>query len=565
MKEVAKVVLDKELDLIQAYKRTMKLAELAGLPLADQTSFATAVSEIAQDVMAHRHAMTLTLGLSEEKERHLLARIQVKNYRLNGSSQTGIQYARQLVTHLALAESECGSEITLQFRLPAQDRLSDVTLQEWEGHLRDEPVLSPIEQIRQHNRQVQQLAEQLRESENQYQTLTNSLPLMIFTATNEGQFLYTNKWLLDYTGTTLDVLNDRGWRSVVHADDAYKNWHWREHLPAQTNFQNEIRIRNAATGEYIWHLINATAILNDEKQVISWNGFLVNIHAQKMMDRTLKDNQELTETKQQLEQYQLELQMNIGELNRSNQELAEFAYVASHDLQEPLRKIQSFGTLLLEQASSELNSSAKDMIHRMHSAAERMHVLIKDLLSYSRLNTHQQTFRPVDLNDLVNEVMVDLELNIRERNAQIKCQSLPTIKGNPLQLRQMFQNLLSNALKFRSPERPPQIRVRTEKVTIFDIPVPMRKREPAYLAISVEDNGIGFDERYHDRIFQLFQRLHSRDQYAGTGIGLTICKKVAEMHGGTIAAQSTPGEGATFTVYLPVSVLVKTAVVGTEL
>ncbi|RAK02758.1 hypothetical protein LX87_00878 [Larkinella arboricola] len=560
MKEVAKAVLDKELDLIQAYKRTMKLAELAGLTLVDQTSFATAVSEVTQDAITHSSGITLALGVSEETERHLLARIQLKKGPLTGISQTGIDYARPLVTHLALAETEGGSEITLHFRLPASTPISDVTLQEWEMQLRDEPVLSPIEQIRQHQRQLQQMAERLQESKNQYYTLTNSLPLMIFTATKEGKLLYANKWLQEYTRTTPDILNAKGWRSIVHADDAYKKWHWQEQLPKQTNFQNEIRIRHAATGEYIWHLINATAILNEKNEVTSWNGFLVNIHAQKMMDRTLKDNQELTETKQQLEQYQLELQMNIGELNRSNQELAEFAYVASHDLQEPLRKIQSFGTLLLQQASAELSPSAQDMIHRMHSAAERMHVLIKDLLSYSRLNTHQQTFRPVDLNDLISEVMVDLELNIRERNAQIKCPTLPTIKGNPLQLRQMFQNLLSNALKFRSPERPPQIRIRTEKVTIFDIPVPMRKREPAYLAISVEDNGIGFDERYHDRIFQLFQRLHSRDQYAGTGIGLTICKKVAEMHGGTIAAQSIPGEGATFTVYLPVSVLVKTPV-----
>ncbi|MGA0559740.1 sensor histidine kinase [Larkinella sp. VNQ87] len=559
MNEIAKIALDNELDLILAHKSTMKLAELAGLSLAAQTTFATAVSEVARDAITYGIGATLTLGVSTAKDRKLLAR--VKDRRIKGTVNEGIRYARRLVDQLDYAESERGSEISLYVQLPANPRISEARVEIWKAQFRDEPPISPYEEIRRKNRQLQEMAERLRESEKQYQTLTDTLPLMIFTASNEGKLLYANRWLEAYTGTSMDVLNEKGWRAVVHADDAYKPWNWREQAQSDRTFRNEIRIRQAATGDYVWHLINATPILNEQNEVLSWNGFLVDIHAQKMMDRTLKDNQELTEIKQQLEQYQLELKMNIGELNRSNQELAEFAYVASHDLQEPLRKIQSFGTLLLEQFSVDLNPAAQDMIQRMHSAAERMHLLIKDLLSYSRLNTHHQPFRPVDLTTLIKEVLGDLELNIRERNAQITLEPLPTVQGNPLQLRQMFQNLLSNALKFRTPERVPQIRISTQNVNIFDIPVPIRNRENAYLAISVQDNGIGFDERYHDRIFQLFQRLHGRDQYAGTGIGLTICKKVAEMHGGTIAAKGYPGQGAIFTVYLPMSVVVEPSLV----
>lgn len=554
MNEIAKVALDNELDLILAHKSTMKLAELAGLSLAAQTTFATAVSEVARDAISYGIGATLTLGVSQEKDRQLLA--QIKDRRINGSSNEGIPYARRLVDHLDLSENERGSEITLYVRFPVNSRVSDAKVEVWKAQFRDEPAVSPYEEIRRKNRQLQEMAERLRDSEKQYQVLTDSLPLMIFTASNDGQLLYANQWLEEYTGTAIQELNKKGWRAVLHEEDASRNWNWRERATLEANFRNEIRVKNAASGEYTWHLINATPILNDQNEVILWNGFLVDIHAQKKIEQALKDNRELTETKQQLELYQHELQTNIGELNRSNQELAEFAYVASHDLQEPLRKIQSFGTLLLEQFSAEVSPPAQDIIHRMHAAAERMHVLIKDLLAYSRLNTRHHPVRPVNLNTLVNEVLGDLELNIRDKNAQIDLEPLPTVKGNPLQLRQLFQNLLSNALKFTNPAQVPHVEIHAQQVTIFDIPVPVRNRESSYLAISVQDNGIGFDERYHDRIFQLFQRLHGRDQYSGTGIGLTICKKVAEMHGGTIAARSHPGQGATFTVYLPTSVLV---------
>ncbi|GAB3316888.1 hypothetical protein GCM10027299_07690 [Larkinella ripae] len=554
MNEIAKVALDNELDLILAHKNTMKLAELAGLSLAAQTTFATAVSEVARDAITFGIGAMLTLGVSQEKERHLLARI--KDRRINGTGNEGVQYARRLVDHLAVSENERGSEITLFFRFPTNYRISEAKVEVWKAQFRDEPPISPYEEIRRKNRQLQEMAERLRDSEKQYQVLTDSLPLMIFTASDDGNLLYTNKWLEQYTGTSLSELNEKGWRAVIHPEDAAQDWKWRERIHQDANFRNEIRIWNAAAGDYTWHLINATPILNEQHELLTWNGFLVDIHAQKMIEQALKDNRELTETKQQLEQYQHELQANIGELNRSNQELAEFAYVASHDLQEPLRKIQSFGTLLLEQFAPEISPPAQDIIQRMHAAAERMHVLIKDLLAYSRLNTRHQPFRPVNLNTLVGEVLGDLEYNIQDKSAQIDLNPLPTVKGNPLQLRQMFQNLLSNALKFSSPDHAPHVQVSAQQVNIFDIPVAMRNREPSYLAISVQDNGIGFDERYHDRIFQLFQRLHGRDQYAGTGIGLTICKKVAEMHGGTIAARSHPGQGATFTVYLPTSVLV---------
>ena len=559
MYELAKVSLDDEQDLILAHKRTLKLGELAGLSLIAQTTFATAVLEVSRDALHNGGDVSLTLGIlpSNGSEARIVAKISDNRSPIARQINERVEIASRLVDEVRISESEKGSEVRLSVPVLAGQCVDEANVALWKQQFNTESAESVAGEIKRKNNQLQELAERLRSSERQYQVLTDSLPLMIFTATTEGKLLYANEWLRKYTGESVAQLNKTKWETVLYEDDAALWWKkWAETASADHAFQTEVRIRNAETGVYIWHRMTANALLDEKKEILYWSGFLVDIQAQKMVERTLQDNRELIETKQKLEQYQHELKLNIGELNRSNQELAEFAYIASHDLQEPLRKIQSFGTLLVEQFARELNPTAQDLVQRMHHAAERMHVLIKDILAYSRLNTHHQPFHQVDLNVLLQEVLGDLELTICEKKAQVFIDFLPSIHGNPLHLRLLFQNLLSNTLKFIAPDRPPHVRVSASEVTIFDIPVPMRQREPSYLAISVEDNGIGFDERYHNRIFQLFQRLHGKDQYAGTGIGLTICKKVAEMHGGTIAAQSQPGQGATFTVYLPQSVSV---------
>ncbi|GAB3909692.1 hypothetical protein GCM10028803_47750 [Larkinella knui] len=554
MYELAKVTLNNEQGLILAHNRTMKLGELAGLSLVAQSTFATAVSQVSQDALQYGGDASLILGITRQNgaQHCIVAKIVDRRNQITRQQSSRIDSATRLVDTFKISESAKGSEVQLCVWVDVSPCITEAKFKAWKTRFSLESAESPTDEIKRKNSQLQELAERLRTSERQYQALTDSLPLMIFTATTEGKILYTNEWFRKYTGVSVAELNKTKWATVIHEDDAAAWWEkWAETAATENTFRTEIRIRNAETGVYVWHLVTVNALRDEKKEILYWNGFLVDIEAQKTVEQTLQDNRELTETKQKLEQYQHELKLNIGELNRSNQELAEFAYVASHDLQEPLRKIQSFGTLLVEQFASELSPTAQDMIQRMHLAAERMHVLIKDILAYSRLNTHHQPFRLVDLNVVVKEVVDDLEIPIREKNALIAVESLPSIYGNPLQLRQLFQNLLSNALKFMSSERPPQVRIFAQNVTIFDIPVPMRQRDASYLGISVEDNGIGFDERYHNRIFQLFQRLHGKDQYSGTGIGLTICKKVAEMHGGTIAAKSQPGHGATFTVYLP--------------
>lgn len=235
------------------------------------------------------------------------------------------------------------------------------------------------------------------------------------------------------------------------------------------------------------------------------------------------------------------------ELERSNQELQDFAYVASHDLQEPLRKIQAFGNLLEEEYSESLGEG-KAYLDRMRKAAGRMRVLIDDLLTFSRVTTKAQPFSPVNLNTIVEQAIDDLGSRIQETHGIVEVGKLPTIEADGQQMYHMFQNLLSNALKFHKVGVAPIV-----KVTAQAIPASESTKFPArerYL-LTIEDNGIGFDEKYLDRIFTVFQRLHGRNQYEGTGIGLAVVRKIVERHGGTITAKSAVGEGATFLITLP--------------
>jgi two-component system sensor kinase FixL len=231
-------------------------------------------------------------------------------------------------------------------------------------------------------------------------------------------------------------------------------------------------------------------------------------------------------------------------LARSNAELEQFAYVASHDLQEPLRKIQAFGDRLRGKYDATLGPEGLDYLTRMQNAAARMQVLIQDLLSLSRVASHAKPFAPVDLDDVVGMVISDLEIRIQERKGRVEAADLPVVFGDRGQLAQLFQNLIGNGLKFQKPGESPVVKVSSEAVTLTN-------GVGGSWRITVEDNGIGFDEKYRDRIFQIFQRLHGRNEYEGTGIGLAICRKIVERHGGAIVAQSSPGAGAKFVITLP--------------
>ncbi len=235
------------------------------------------------------------------------------------------------------------------------------------------------------------------------------------------------------------------------------------------------------------------------------------------------------------------LRRQTEELARSNKELEQFAYVASHDLQEPLRKIITFGDRLAEHCADRLDDTGRDYLHRMQHASMRMRQLVEGLLQYATLTSKFERREKVDLSTLVREVLSDLEISIAQVGAHIEVDKLPAVEGDPIQLRQLFQNLISNALKFSTKKNPPWVRIKGHAV------------DRQFAEISVEDNGVGFDEKYVDRIFMPFQRLHSEDEFAGIGIGLTICHRIVQRAGGQIRVKSVPGKGSNFIITLPLA------------
>jgi signal transduction histidine kinase len=257
------------------------------------------------------------------------------------------------------------------------------------------------------------------------------------------------------------------------------------------------------------------------------------------MSRKDEAEHELKKALDALEEQTRKLTCTNEKLRESNHALEEFAQIASHDLQEPLRKIRSFGERLAKRYGGVIGQDGKDYVERMGSASERMQSLIDSLLNYSRVSTKAEPYSSVDLNRVVSEVALDLEARIEQTGGILKVETLPTIYADPAQMRQLFQNLIGNGLKYHRDGVSPVVQVRA---------VPC---EGEQCRIEVEDNGIGFEETYSDRIFAPFFRLHGRSSYEGTGMGLAICKKIVERHGGTITARSTPGEGATFVVKMP--------------
>ena len=235
----------------------------------------------------------------------------------------------------------------------------------------------------------------------------------------------------------------------------------------------------------------------------------------------------------------------LGQLERSNKELQEFAFIASHDLQEPLRKIQSFGDLLVVEYSDSISEEGRDFLVRMQQAAARMRVLIDSLLAYSRVSTKIMPFSKVDLGEAVEEALTNLSVLREETNGSVEVGELPTVEGDKIQMTQLFQNLIGNALKYHRKGESPRVKIHSRLVRED------RSDKGDIYEIRVEDDGIGFDEAYLSKIFSPFQRLHGKSEYEGVGVGLAICRKIVERHHGHITAKSRPGSGAVFLVTLP--------------
>ncbi|WP_163411337.1 PAS domain-containing sensor histidine kinase [Flavobacterium ajazii] len=293
-------------------------------------------------------------------------------------------------------------------------------------------------------------------------------------------------------------------------------------------------------GTLFWASVVITAIHNKKKEVIGFSKVTHDLTEKKEADDKLKQNA-------------LELEQKNAELEQMNKELQSFAYISSHDLQEPLRKIQTFATQIMEKESDNLSDFGKDKFQRMQNAAKRMQTLINDLLSYSRTNIQERVFEKTDLSKIIDEVKEDLKEELEQKKAVIEKGKTFEVDLIPFQFRQLLYNLVSNSIKFSRPEIPAVIKINSEIVKGAEVNNKKAKEDIDYCHISISDNGIGFDQQYSIKIFEVFQRLHGKLEYTGTGIGLAIVKKIVDNHNGFISANGEENEGATFDIYIPVS------------
>jgi PAS domain S-box-containing protein len=387
----------------------------------------------------------------------------------------------------------------------------------------------------------------IKESEESFRTLAQTLPQLIWVTDENGKSQFASSRWEEYTGVV--PAGEMEWREIVHPDD-YDGITkvWTNSLSTATIYSFDVRLKSKL-GEYRWHRVKGEPVRNKDGNVYKWIGAFTEVHEEKAFTEKLKNEveirtQELKIANQSLETYNTELA-------KMNKELQSFAYISSHDLQEPLRKIQTFVTRIMEKEYTNMSDAGKDYFNRMHIAAKRMQTLIDDLLAYSRTNTNERKFEKTNLNVIVNEIREDLQEEIKSMNATIETAKMCDLDIIPFQFRQLLHNLIGNSLKFSKKGVPTVINIASEtnegRMFKYDKLTANKK----YCHITFTDNGIGFDSQYSEKIFEVFQRLHGKTAYDGTGIGLSIVKKIVDNHDGFIRAEGELNKGAAFHIYLP--------------
>jgi len=552
MTEIVKVNLENEMDLILAHKRSMKLGELCGLSVLVQTSFATAVSEIARCVIGDIHnksTLSLRINTASLGKKEIVAAISSLDS-FGKEHENAIKYATRLVDSIKVNKLKNVTEVVLVGKINFSGLINAAKIDSFISYFKKELPLSPYDELRKKNIQLLEVSEKLAGSENQYKTLTETLPLMMFTSNPGGFLTYGNKWLKDYFSLVEIVPGKLNWQNLLHApDNKTIRDEWARSQGNNSHFTAQAKLKTKNKEEPLWHLISLLPVKNEQQQVTGWTGFFVDIHAQKLVEETLKNNVELKAAQKQLLNYQGRLEEKVKELNKSNHDLEQFAYIASHDLQEPLRKIRSFSELLEKNIGEK--EKAKKYLAKIDSSSERMATLIRDVLNYSRLSKAEIRFEDTDLQKILDNVKQDVELIIEEKQAIINSSALPVISGIPQQLHQLFYNLINNALKFSTEK--PVISVTSRVLSETEMKnYPDLYASSEYIELQFRDNGIGFDQKHAKQIFTIFKRLNSKETFEGTGIGLALCKKITDNHHGSISAESEIGKGTTFSVILPV-------------
>lgn len=385
---------------------------------------------------------------------------------------------------------------------------------------------------------------QTEKGKQELEELANAVPQLVWIAEPDGSVNYYNNRVSEFAGA--QKLPDGKWQwdnMLVEEDKEPTINAWKEATQTGSVYEKEHRIK-MNDGSYKWFLSRAYPYKDETGNIIKWFGTATDIDHQKQTAERLE---------QSIQERTKDLMQANANLERSNRELEKFAYVASHDLQEPLRKIKAFGDILKNRYREALSKEGADMIDRMQSASERMGNLIEDLLIFSRVSSKPVRHEEINLKNVISEVLMDLETAINDKKAIIKISNLSPLSADSLQLRQMFQNLIGNSLKFAKNDVTPEIIISSKIITGKDagMEIPDAERNKIFQLIEIKDNGIGFEQQYADKIFQIFQRLHGRMEYSGSGIGLSIVQKVIENHHGYIVAEGVPDKGATFKILLP--------------
>ena len=356
-----------------------------------------------------------------------------------------------------------------------------------------------------------------------------AVPQIVWTALPDGTLDYYNHYWYNHPALTREQSLGKSWQAVLHPDDVESCLQrWAKVIQSGDTYEAEYRFKRPSDGTYRWHLFRATPFRDQDGSIIKWLGSATDIEDQK---RAVERQRTLTE------ELEHRVRERTVELMTSNDRLSELAQVAAHDLQEPLRMVSSYTQLLARRYQGRLDPNADEFIQYVMDGTLRMQRMIDGLLAYSRAGLAQGGLTQIDCNKVFNEVVSNLQIAIQESNATVTCEPLPTVYANETQLVQLFQNLISNAIKFRA-DRPLQIYIRAEH------------RDGAW-QFSVRDNGIGIDPQFSSQVFMLFQRLPGQARPTGTGIGLAICKKIVESLGGRIWVESEAGAGSTFFFTLP--------------
>lgn len=373
-------------------------------------------------------------------------------------------------------------------------------------------------------KEVQQI---INESAENFRQLADLVPQIIWTSRPDGFIDYYNKRWYEYTNLKENEYGDSSWISVLHPDDVeLVKDNWYESIQSGNFYQLEFRLKDSVTGEYRWFLSKAVPIRDASGAITKWFGTCTDIHEQKTATEKLE----------------VLINERTRELQRSNEDLQQFAHVASHDLKEPVRKIKTFISRLEDNLEGKLDDSAKKFIDRIHVASDRMFNMIEGVLAYSKINADQQKPTVVDLNEVLKNIETDLEVSLQKTGGEIYYDNLPVLEGAQVLLYQLFYNLINNSIKFAKEDVPVKVKLSSKII---------KQQDNDFAVITVEDNGIGFNENQAERIFETFTRLNSKDSYEGTGLGLSLCKKIVERHAGTITASGSPYNGAVFTIVLP--------------